>query len=389
MPRHSTVVQRVVAHFLPWLGVGGTEHATLRIAEAVRDRGFRSVVFCRRDATEVLNFFQNAGIETIPYDASDLSFRRPLDYVRSVRKLASDFRRLEVDVLHCADVQAGVQAALAGRVAGIPVLCHVRNPWPSASWPVTSRRERLLLSAVNTFVFVSRDTWAQFARRVTPDRGRVLYDGILAERQPDPAIAAEVRRELGLGARTPVVGMVARVAPQKDYLTLARAAARVLADMPNVRFIVVGDHDGNDTHRKHFLLVREALVQAGVLDSFIFTGFRTDVSRVMRVFDLFVLSTHFEGLPLVILEAMAMGLPVIATAVNGIPEVIDRNEVGRLFAHEDDVMLAHHIISLLSEPARGAQIGEAGRESVLRNFSPDAFANNLLRLYAEAMRGRT
>jgi glycosyltransferase involved in cell wall biosynthesis len=122
-----------------------------------------------------------------------------------------------------------------------------------------------------------------------------------------------------------------------------------------------------------------------VLDAFLFTGFRTDVARLMRAFDVFVLSTHFEGLPLVVLEAMAMGLPVVATAVNGIPEVIDRDEVGLLFPHEDSAALARHLVALLTDPARAASVGAAGREAVRERFGTEAFARNVTRLYADAL----
>ena len=373
---------RTVAHFMPWTGVGGTEHATLRIAAAVREAGWRSIAFCRDDSPEVHAFFEAAGVETIPYRHTELSFRRPVPFLRHTRALAAQFRQLGVGLLHCADLDGGVEAALAGRMAGLRVLCHVRNPSPELV-----RRDRLLLSAVSTFVFVSRDTWKTFALGVTPARGRVLYDGMPADDTPAPETGAEVRRELGLAPGARVVGMTARVAPQKDYVTLARAAVRVREVVPDVRFVIVGDHSGHAVHREHYALVRAELERLGVLDAFLFTGFRSDVPRVMRAFDVFVLSTNFEGLPLVVLEAMAMGLPVVATAVNGIPEVIDSDDVGLLAAHEDDVTLARHLVGLLSDPARAATIGAAGREVVRRRFSTEAFSRNVTALYAEALGG--
>jgi glycosyltransferase involved in cell wall biosynthesis len=375
---------RTVAHFLPWPGIGGTEHATLRIARAVRERGFRNVAFCLHDAEEVHQLFRDDDIPTVPYVAAEPSLRHPAPYLRNQRALARELSRMQVDLLHCADVMGGLQAGPAGRLARVPVLCHVRNPWPELS-----RRERVLLAAVNTFVFVSRDTWAQFAATVPPSRGRVLYDGILADDSAGDDVGSEVRRELGIAASTRVVGMTARVAPQKDYFTLGKAAARVLETIPDVRFVVVGDYAGDAVYQRHYDLVREELRRLGVLDAFLFTGFRSDVARVMRAFDVFVLSTHFEGLPLVVLEAMAVGLPVIATAVNGIPEVIDRDEVGMLFPHEDDARLATHLIATLSDDARARRIGAAGRESVRRNFSPQAFADNVVKIYDEALRTRS
>jgi glycosyltransferase involved in cell wall biosynthesis len=379
----SARAPRTVAHFMPWAGIGGTEHATVRIAHAVRDRGFHSVAFCRDDAPEVHEFFRAADIPTVSYHLTELSLRAPLPFARNTRAIARDLTRLGVSLLHCADVDAGIEAGLAGGVAKLPVLCHVRNPVLTVS-----RRERMLLSPVDRFVFVSRDTWSTFGLEVGPARGCVLYDGIVPGAGADAEARVAVRRELSLGMDTPVVGMTARVSPQKDYVTLARAAAKVREVVPDVRFVIVGDHSEHAAHREHFALVRDELARLNVEDNFVFTGFRSDVARVMGAFDVFVLSTHFEGLPLVVLEAMSVGLPVVATAVNGIPEVIDRDDVGLLYPHEDADALARHLTALLTDRALASRMGAAGRDAVRRRFGMDTFADNVEALYSEVLGDR-
>jgi len=372
-----------VAHLLPWPGIGGTEHATLRIARAAAERGYRNIVFYREDSPVVGEFFRDAGLETAPYALAELSVRRPLPFARNTLALRGAFRAHGVDLVHCADIDAALQVAPAGRLAGVPVLCHIRNPWTSML-----RREALVLSAVDTFVFVSRDTWSTFAYRVGPARGRVLYDGLDVQAPPTQASRAEVRRELGIGEGVPVIGMTARVSAQKDYVTLARAAKRVLDGVPDARFVIVGDHERHDAHREHYALVQRELARLGVADAFVFTGFRSDVARVMGAFDVFVLSTHFEGLPLVILEAMAMELPVVATAVNGIPELITSDSVGLLAPHEDEEKLAGQLLALLRDPARARRVAAGGRELVERQFSARAFGESIAALYVDALRGR-
>ena len=374
---------QTVAHVLPWPGIGGTEHATLRIARAAAERGHRSIAFYRDDSPVVRDFFRDAGLETAPYALAELSVRRPLPFLRNTLALRRAFREHRVDLVHCADIDAALQVAPAARLAGVPVLCHIRNPWMTML-----RREALVLSAVDTFVFVSHDTWSTFAYRVSPSRGRVLYDGLDVKPAPDPESRLAVRRELGIAEGAPVIGMTARVSPQKDYMTLARAARRVLDVVPDARFVIVGDHAQQAAHREHFSLVLQELERLGIAHAFVFTGFRNDVARVMAAFDAFVLSTHFEGLPLVILEAMAMQLPVVATAVNGIPELITSDTVGLLAAHADAEALANHLLGLLREPARARSIAAAGRELVERQFSARAFGENIAALYADALRGR-
>jgi glycosyltransferase involved in cell wall biosynthesis len=367
-----------VAHVMPWAAVGGTEHATLRIARATEGAGFSHVMFCRSDAPEVRDFFASAGCETVTFDPVEPSYRRAHRYARDSYRLAREFRRRRVDVVHCADVAAAYGVGLAGRMARARVLCHVRNRHTEIS-----RRDQSFLRFVNRFVFVSEDTRVRFAYRAGARRGGVVYDGIDVNASGEPDASAEVRREFGIGREVKLVGMVARVAPQKDFLTLARAAARVVASHPEARFMVVGDYE--EANRGHYDEVMRALEDEGVASHFVFTGFRTDVSRLMSAFDVFVLCTHFEGLPLVILEAMARGRPVVATAVDGIPEIVLEGRTGLLHPHGDAETLASRLLSLLEDDALAARIGSAGREFVKMEWSRERFAANMARLYGDVL----
>ncbi|MCA1557044.1 MAG: glycosyltransferase, partial [Acidobacteria bacterium] len=118
---------------------------------------------------------------------------------------------------------------------------------------------------------------------------------------------------------------------------------------------------------------------------FIFTDFREDVSRLVAAMDVFVLSTHMEGLPLVILEAMAQGRAVVATNVGGIPEIILDEETGLLYPHGDDVKLAAHLLSLLRDEERRERLGRSGCEFVKSNFSRESFVQGMTSLYREVL----
>jgi glycosyltransferase involved in cell wall biosynthesis len=187
-----------------------------------------------------------------------------------------------------------------------------------------------------------------------------------------------VRREFGIPEQAPIIGMMARVAPQKDFATLGRAAVRILQAEPQARFLVAGDFASN---RAHYHGVMADLEARGVAASFIFTGYRKDVPRLLNALDVFVLSTHFEGLPLVILEAMARAKPVVATAVDGIPEIVQDAESGLLFPHEDHDKLAAHIVGLLRDRSWARQLGESGRRLVRTAFSRTQFAAGMSAVY--------
>lgn len=370
-----------IAHILPWPAVGGTEHATLRVAQAV-DGDFHGKIFHLNGATELKALFAGAGFETITYEPATPSYRHAGRFLRDSYALAREFKRHEINVVHCSDVLAAYQAAVAGRMAKLPVICHVRNRYDDIP-----RREANFLRAVNRFIFVSRDTWKRFAHHVPAHRAEVIYDGISIRSQSRTAkqVKHAVLAEFGIPQDSRIVGMVARVSRQKDYETLVKAAAQIVSAHPETRFLIVGDNSLTEEHRNHYRHVRQMLIENGVENFFCFTGFREDVARMISAMDIFVLSTHFEGLPLVVLEAMAQARPVVATAVDGIPEIVHHEDTGLLYQHGDHDGLAQHLISLLNSSDRAATLGQAGCDLVARNFTTERFAANLKNLYRALM----
>lgn len=370
-----------VGHILPFPGIGGTEIAALRIMKALEPFGFESVAICLHDFAPLQELFRSAGIPTLHWVPPEPSYRHAARFLAASRLLAGEFRRLRLDLIHCQDYSAAYHTALAGRLARVPVLCHVRNRHPKIP-----RRERAFLIPVSHFAFVSQATWERFGCQVQREKGSVVHCGV--EVLPDAELAAlrgssrEVRAEFGLPPDAKLVGMVARVAPQKDFDTLIRAAVQVVDCHPEARFLIVGD---TDLHRDYYEHVRELLSSAGVEKHFVFTGHRSDVSRLMSALDVAVLSTHFEGLPHVLLQAMALAKPVVATAVDGIPELISHNVTGLLYPPADADALAQRLIGLLDDPELAAQVGGAARRSIQADFSEERFARDIAALYSRLL----
>jgi glycosyltransferase involved in cell wall biosynthesis len=376
---------KLVAHILPFPSVGGTEQATLRIMKAVEPYGYSGVTMLLEHTEDLRRFFEDAGRAVLGWPAPTPSLRHGKTFLAESRALAREFTRLKVSLVHCSDFKAAWHTALAGRLAGVPVICHIRNRSDSLIW-----RDRQFMRPVTHFAFVSRDTWRGFPIPVPPERGTVVYDGInLPPQRPAAEIEQDrlaIRSELGLPPAVRVIGMLARVAPQKDYDTLTRAAARVIEADPNVRFVICGDCSGSETSRNHYAYVQELIRQSGLSDYFIFTGYRSDVPRLLAAFDISVLSTHFEGLPLVLLESMAYAKPMVATAVDGIPEVIVDGVNGFLTPHQDSAALAGRLIELIQSPSLAEHLGEAGRQTVLTNFTAEKFARSVADLYSRFMK---
>jgi glycosyltransferase involved in cell wall biosynthesis len=356
----------------------------MRIADIMEPHGFESVAFCAGGRTSVFEAFAEQGLEAVGYVPAEVSYRRPANFLRSSLELACEFRRRKIDLVHCSDLLAAYHAGLAGRLARVPVMCHIRCDYSDIS-----RRDQIILRTVERFVFVSRETMRTFPYRKAARRGAVLYDGIELDSSPLSATAREdVRSEFGIPRESVIIGMVARLAPIKDYRTLITAAARVIHQFPDTRFLIVGDTSGADNYRRHFAEVQEMLRAEGIADHFTFTGFRDDVTRLVGAMDIVTLVTHSEGLPLVLLEAMAQEKPVVATAVGGIPEIVHDGRTGLLHDHEDAVGLANAFLSLLGDAARRRELGLAAREYVEANFRNERFAGELARLYGDLLGAR-
>ena len=369
-------IQRI-AHILPFPGIGGTEHATLRIANAIAPHGFESVILCLHDTEVLRNFFGDFPIVVWP--GPEPSFRHGKKYFDASRALAAEFVRLRVDLVHCADALAGYHVALAGYLAKLPVLCHIRNRHPEMPW-----RTQFFLRSVSHFAFVSKRTWTLFPLSVPARKGSVIYDGVdpVPEEELRGAAdaAASVRSEWGLARDTKLIGMVARVSPQKDYETLIAAATRVVKSHPEARFIIVGDYSSAEISRTYYAKVRALLAESGMSYYFVFTGYRADVPRFLDAFDVAVLSTHQEGLPLVLLEGMVRAKPTVATAIDGIPELVCGTN-GLLCPHEDPGVLGAQLLDLIEHPETCARIGKAARQTVLERFTTEKFTNSIVETY--------
>jgi glycosyltransferase involved in cell wall biosynthesis len=369
-----------VAHFMPWSGIGGTEIATLRLTDATK-RQFRHVAFCPHGAVALGDSFEESGIETVSYAPPEPSFLRHAGkFYKDSVVVARQLRKIGADIVHFADELAAYHNSFAAFLAHTRTVCHLRN-----SYPDLPLRERLCLLPVQSFVFVSKEAKRNFALSLPDRKTRVIYDAVEVSTADTSESNAAIRDELEIPPGCTLVGMVARVAPQKDYFTLASAAAGILSKYADTRFLVVGDKSLVNYRRHHEEIVRK-LDELGIADKFIFTGHRNDVSRLIAAMDICVLCTHQEGFPLSILESMAKRKPVVATAVGGIPEIVKTGVTGILHQHGDSNELAGAIMSLIEDPEMANRLAQAAFENVQQNFSRQIFADEISNAYSDVMR---
>ena len=364
---------------MPWEVVGGVEHSALRVARATDPERFTHIIFCKHDASSVQEFFRAGGLEVHGYTAVQPSYRHPKNYWRASRALAAELKRNRIDVIDCQEYLGAHYASLAGWLSGLPIINSVRNRFPDISF-----RNQTFLWPVNFFTFVSKATWDAFGYRVPPNRGAVVYVGMDAPPYDEAACkeaGRSLREELGIPQDVKLVGIVARVADQKDHQTFIRAAARIAAVRKDVRFLIVGEHSATPDMRAYYQEQIRLIQSLSIENLVLFTGYRNDTLRVLQALDVFAHSTHLEGLPVVILEAMSQARPIVATAVDGIPEAVIEGETGLLCGHQDDAGLSNKSSPLLNDPALARRLGLAARQHCIQGFNQKQFADSVTAVY--------
>ena len=353
-----------IVHVVQGLGIGGQERLVASLSRVLVARGHEPVIVSLSTGGEV-----RAEVDGVPvYDVT----RGPRADLTVVVRLASLLRRLGADVIHThnpSPMLHGVPAALLARVGRRVHTKHGVNIYGRKGLWAARAAVRLL----DALVAVSPET-ASIARskELVPDhRLRVVPNGIpLSAFGPDPDARARIRAELGIPGDAFVVGTVGRLAPEKDYPLLVRALAPALGE--TMRLVIVGDGQCRDRLREAIPAERAPYVTL--------TGARRDVPALLAAFDLFALSSRTEGLPLAIPEAMATALPVVATAVGGLPSVVPR-ECGLLVPSGDAYALGGAIDALARDRDRARAMGRAARRHALDRFSIDAMTDAYEAIY--------
>lgn len=279
-------------------------------------------------------------------------------------------------------VYGSVAAVLAG---GVPVVSTFHGtPDVVSGTGYRSIKFRIVDRRVNRSVFVSESLRQSFlaTHPLSPGRTRVIYNGIDAG-VFRPGKDASLRNELGIGAADVLVGAVGNIRTPKAYPVLLRAAAILRQRGRPYHFAIVGEGEGSLL--QELLQLRRDL---GLDDAVTFTGLRSRVDRIMLNFDLYVLSSSSEGFSLTTVQAMACGLPVVATRCGGPEEIIDDGVTGLLVPPESPESLADAIDRLIADPGARARMGRAARERVEERFTLDAMIANYAGLYQECLGGR-
>ena len=339
------------------LSPGGTERLVIEICRHLASRVDSSV--CCLD--EPGDWAAELAALNIP--VTSLS-RQPGFHPALALELARLIKAQQIDVVHCHHYSPYVYGLLATVLHPRVRLVFTEHGRLS---DVAPSRKRQIVNPMLAWwpaqlCAVSADLRQHMMAEGFPGRRlRVVYNGIDAGARPRPAERQAARDALGLSPDAFIVGTVGRLDPVKNLPLLLRAHAVLRTEQPAARLVIVGD----GPEREALQAQAHALNLAG---SVVFTGYRADVRRVMPAFDVYANSSSYEGVSLTILEAMAAGLPVVATRVGGNPEVVIDGETGRLVPATARAT-AGALVELAGNPLKRHTMGDAGRWRVKRHFS--------------------
>lgn len=365
------VVCRVL-HVINTAEVGGGAEHLIHLTRGLYSRGFQNSVAVGRDgpATERL---RTVGIP--------VTVMGPMQVTAPFR-LAHLLRRMRPDLLHLHGSRAGLAGVLAGRLTGVRPIIYTAHAFASKRrlpsglrWTATQADVLTCRLADRVICLTIHDAAAAARNGISISKFIVVPNGIEAARFIVPH---DRRTEFGFEPSTPVVGMIARLVPQKDPLTFIRMARHVAEAVPDARFLLVGDGALR-------LAVEQALRTLGLEGRLILTGFRDDVPELLATMDVVVLSSLWEGLPIVVLEAMAAAKPVVATGLPSLNEVIVDGETGILVPVQDPARLAAAVVSLIRQPDRRGALGRQGRERVKREFTIEHMVEATINVYRIAL----
>ena len=361
-----------IVHLVIGGEIAGGQLVALELARGARDRGDVVSFVSPTDGA----FTEVAREDGFAVDLVDVSRTYRLD---GMARLVRLLRRERADVLHTHTLAAGNALARgAGRLARVPVVSHlhIANHFRPATRALLAGLDNVTARLASALVAVSKDTRRAYEEQGYPHRIRVVYNGVAAA----SADANGLREELSIPREAPLVAEVGRLCDVKGQRELIDAIAR----LPDARAVLVGaDLEQGGAYER---ALRRRAEELGVSDRVVFAGYRDDAARVVAAADVFALPSWTEGLPLVVLEAMALGRPVVATTVGGTPELVADGETGLLVPPRDVEALTSALKQVLEDEGLRRRLGEAGRRRVAERFSSDAMTRDVLAVYDEVVR---
>ncbi|MFZ5596404.1 MAG: glycosyltransferase [Bacillota bacterium] len=367
-----------VLHVIGGGEFGGAERHILNLATAMNS-DMVEVYVCCLFADPFVKVAREAGIRSY-----SIPMRHKLDF-GIVTKLRDLIAREKIDIVHTHGVRANLVGRIAARMAGVDVVVTTVHSLLAQDYP------RLFSRLVNTFIeWVSRGMTTHFIavsgglqkaliqQGIPEKRITVIYNGLNPELFNKSGSTGKWRKKAGFSPGVSLVAIVGRLHPVKGHRYFLKSASEILKERTDVHFLVVGsgpEKEGLEQYTR----------QLGISEHVTFTGFVSDVSELMPDLNLLIVPSLWEGFGLTALEAMAVGVPVVATSVGGLPEIVEHGTTGLLVPPADEDGLTRGICWMLDHPQEAEEMAAAAGQIVEQKFTAAAMAARTMELYRKLL----
>ena len=369
-----------VAHIVYSLYHGGAEHIISTMLRCGKSSSFRHSVLVLSSGGSLVEEIEKSGGEVFL-----LGKKKGFDPALPFR-LASLIRKTAPDIIHLHNSSPGIWGTLASMLSRtrIPLVKMEHRPWIPKDLPIFHRYlYRYLAMKSEKIITVSEHARSTFSSSFPSLAGRIVtvLNGIDLDPFKELQPVEGCRKWFGFPLKSPLIGTVGRLVPIKNHRLLIDAFLNVKKAYPNAHLAILGQGPLEPSLRSY-------AASRGIAESLSILPATLDVYKFLSALDIFVLPSKSEGLPLTLLEAMASALPVVASSVGGIPEVIEDGEDGYLFASGSSSEITEKIVRIIEDPESAASMGIRGREKIFRNFGEKQFIDQIEAIYLEILKIR-
>jgi len=371
-----TLARTRIVYLAHALRVGGAEEMVLNLVRHLPAR-FEPIVCCIHELGPIGREIREAGLPVAVLGLNP-GLRRPWDVARIRRFL----RETQPQIVHTFLLTASLYGRLAAMLARVPIVIGTEVNTYERKRSSHALAERLLMPGTDRVVASAESVRQFYVGQVhaNPEKVEVIYNAVDWAQLQTTTGRDEMRASLVVPLDKPVAGIIARLTEQKGHYFLFEALAHT-PGLENVHLAIVGDGDLRESLRQR----AEAL---GIAARVRFLGARRDLGDLLNAVDLFVLPSLWEGLPLSLVLAMGAGLPVVATRVAGIPEVVEDGRTGLLVPPGDAQSLGAAMARIVADPAFGRRLASAARDAVLPRFGVEGYVASVAGLYDRLLSGR-